>query len=82
VETRRPFSLAVFLLGLGVVLFAVGAKLALIHRYGTDQPYADQWAFLSSIRKIGRAAVEAIVRDAEARDRVVGVRPALPESDE
>ena len=43
-ETRRPFSLAVFLLGLGVVLFAVGAKLALIHRYGTDQPYADQWA--------------------------------------
>jgi hypothetical protein len=32
------------LLGLGVVLFAVGAKLALVDRYGTDQPYADQWA--------------------------------------
>jgi hypothetical protein len=45
-------------------------------------PYADQWAYLSSIRKIGRAAVEAIVRDAEAKDRVVGVRPALPETDE
>lgn len=45
VEIRcRPFSLAIVLLGLGVVLFAVGAKLALIHRYGTDQPYADQWA--------------------------------------
>jgi len=28
---------------MGVVLFALGAKLALIHRYGTDQPYADQW---------------------------------------
>jgi hypothetical protein len=27
-----------------MVLFAVGAKLALVHRYGTDQPYADQWA--------------------------------------
>ena len=43
-ESRRPFSLALVWLGLGVVLFAVGAKLALIHRYGTDQPYADQWA--------------------------------------
>ena len=41
---RRPFSSAIFCLGLGVVLFAVGAKLALINRYGTDQPYADQWA--------------------------------------
>ncbi len=40
---RRPFSLAIVLLGLGVVLFATGAKLALINRYGTDQPYADQW---------------------------------------
>lgn len=26
------------------MLFATGAKLALIHRYGTDQPFADQWA--------------------------------------
>lgn len=34
----------ILLLGLGVVLFAVGAKLALIQRYGTDQPYADQWS--------------------------------------
>lgn len=41
---RRPFSSAIFWLGLGVVLFAVGAKLALIQRVGTDQPYADQWA--------------------------------------
>lgn len=43
-RTQRSFSLGVLLLGLGVVLFALGAKLALIHRYGTDQPYADQWA--------------------------------------
>ncbi len=41
---RRPFSLAIALLGLGVVLFAIGGKMALINRYGTDQPYADQWA--------------------------------------
>jgi len=37
-------SIAFLWLGLGVVLCAVGAKLALIQRYGTDQPYADQWA--------------------------------------
>lgn len=29
---------------MGVILCAVGAKLALIQFYGTDQPYADQWA--------------------------------------
>jgi hypothetical protein len=41
---RRRFSLGIFLLGLGAVLLATGAKLVLIQRYGTDQPYADQWA--------------------------------------
>ncbi|HEU5274670.1 MAG TPA: restriction endonuclease subunit R, partial [Xanthobacteraceae bacterium] len=45
-------------------------------------PYEDQWAFLSSIRKIGRSAIEAIVRDADAKDRIVGVRSALLEADE
>ncbi len=45
-------------------------------------PYPDQWAFLSTIRRIDRAAVENIVRDAEARDRIVGVRHALAEEDE
>lgn len=43
-ESRRSFFSAAFWLGCGIVLFAVGAKLALIDRYGTDQPYADQWA--------------------------------------
>ncbi len=43
-------------------------------------PYADQWAFLAAIRKIGTSEAEAIVRDAEGRGRVVGVR--LPQSDE
>lgn len=32
------------LLGLGVVVFVLGVKLGLIHHYGTDQPYLDQWA--------------------------------------
>ena len=41
---RRPWLRASLLLGLGVVLFALGAKLGLIHFFGTDQPYADQWA--------------------------------------
>ena len=43
-------------------------------------PHADQWAFLSSIRKIDRARVERIVADAEKRGRVVGVR--LPPAEE
>lgn len=44
VSIKRRFPPGVFLLGLGAVLLAVGAKLILIQRYGTDQPYADQWA--------------------------------------
>ncbi len=45
-------------------------------------PYPDQWAFLSTIRRIDRSAVESIVRDAEAVDRIVGVRHAPAEEDE
>src|SRR5512134_3063751 len=43
-------------------------------------PHADQWAFLSSVQRIERIAIEDLVRDAERRGRVVGVR--LPEMDE
>ena len=43
-------------------------------------PWLDQWAFLSSVRRIGRAHVEAVVRDAERRGRILGVR--LPPDDE
>jgi superfamily II DNA or RNA helicase/very-short-patch-repair endonuclease len=39
-------------------------------------PHPDQWALLSSIRKIDRATVERIVSEAERRGRVVGVRIA------
>ena len=44
-------------------------------------PHADQWAFLSSIRKIDRATVERIVAEAEKRGRVVGVRIAPADED-
>ena len=43
-------------------------------------PWADQWAFLASVRKIGRAQLEAIVQEAERRDRILGVR--LPPQDD
>jgi len=42
-------------------------------------PHPDQWVLLSSVRKIGLAAAEEVVRDAERRGRVVGVRVALPD---
>lgn len=53
-------------------------------------PYTDQWAFLSSVRKIDRSTVEAIVRAAERRDalsacaylcrmrRIVSLGPCRP----
>jgi superfamily II DNA or RNA helicase/very-short-patch-repair endonuclease len=37
-------------------------------------PYDDQWAFLSEVRKIGRAEVEECVSHAEAKGRITGVR--------
>ncbi len=36
--------------------------------------YPDQWAFLSTVKKIDRPAVERIAHDAERRGRIVGVR--------
>jgi superfamily II DNA or RNA helicase/very-short-patch-repair endonuclease len=43
-------------------------------------PHTDQWSFLSSVQRIGRTKIEDLVRDAERRGRVVGVR--LPQTDE
>ena len=39
-----------------------------------SEPYADQWAFLSTVQRIAGATVEQIVRDAGQRGRIVGVR--------
>lgn len=49
---------------------------------GSFVPHADQWAFLSGIRKIGRREAEAIAREAEGRGRIVGVRFAWEEEDD
>lgn len=46
------------------------------------QPYSDQWAFLSSVRRVTRAELETLVRNAEARGRVVGVRVAAADEDD
>jgi superfamily II DNA or RNA helicase/very-short-patch-repair endonuclease len=46
------------------------------------QPYEDQWLFLSSVRKIGRAQAESLAREAERRGRITGVRLAYDEEDE
>ncbi|MBN1588776.1 MAG: DEAD/DEAH box helicase, partial [Pirellulales bacterium] len=45
-------------------------------------PFPDQWAFLSGIRKIDLVAIEEIVRDAEQRGCIVGVRMPLAEEDD
>ena len=43
-------------------------------------PWGDQWAFLASVRKIGRTQVERMVEEAERRGRILGVR--LPPQDD
>jgi len=44
-------------------------------------PHADQWAFLSQVRKLNRNDLEEIVGAAEAAGRIVGVRMA-PDDEE
>jgi superfamily II DNA or RNA helicase/very-short-patch-repair endonuclease len=48
----------------------------------TFTPHADQWAFLASVRRMSRAQVEALVRDAESKGRIIGVRMALADEDD
>jgi superfamily II DNA or RNA helicase/very-short-patch-repair endonuclease len=45
------------------------------------EPYPDQWSYLSQVRKVTRFEAEAIVREAERKGRVLGVRLA-PDEDE
>ena len=45
-------------------------------------PYVDQWAFLASVRRMNRAQVETLVRDAESKGRIVGVRMAMADEDD
>jgi superfamily II DNA or RNA helicase/very-short-patch-repair endonuclease len=46
------------------------------------EPRPDQWAFLATVRKLSTAEVERLVRAAESRDRVIGVRMAGNEDDD
>ena len=45
-------------------------------------PWADQWAFLASVRKISRAQIERIVQEAERNGRVLGVRLPLQDDED
>jgi Uncharacterized protein conserved in bacteria len=46
------------------------------------RPYPDQWAFLALLQKTSRARVEALVREAESKGRITGVRLVIPDDDE
>ena len=45
------------------------------------RPYEDQWAFLSSLRRLSADALSALVADAERRGRVLGVRMPVEDED-
>lgn len=45
-------------------------------------PYPDQWAFLADVRKMSGSDVERIVREADSKGRIVGVRLALTDEDD
>jgi superfamily II DNA or RNA helicase/very-short-patch-repair endonuclease len=49
---------------------------------GQFKPHPDQWSFLASVRRISRARVEALVRDAESKGRIIGVRMAAADEDD
>lgn len=56
-----------------------GNSLFLDERF---EPYADQWAYLSSVRRMSYAEVSAIVSEAAMRGRILGVRMPLEDEDE
>jgi superfamily II DNA or RNA helicase len=46
------------------------------------RPYPDQWAFLSTLRRMGRSEVVALVGEAAASGRILGVRLPVADEDE
>jgi superfamily II DNA or RNA helicase/very-short-patch-repair endonuclease len=46
------------------------------------KPWADQWAFLASVHRLGRKQIESVVQRAERLGRVLGVRLPPQEDDE
>ena len=45
-------------------------------------PHADQWKYLAAVERISRTQLEALIRDAESRQRVIGVRQVPLDEDE
>jgi len=43
------------------------------------EPFSDQWHFLSSVNKLNRLQVEAVVAQAERRGRIMGIRVVADE---
>ncbi|MCA1733898.1 MAG: DEAD/DEAH box helicase family protein, partial [Acidobacteria bacterium] len=43
------------------------------------QPHRDQWAFLASLKKIGRRTLESIATSAEAAGRIIGPTMSIPD---
>ncbi len=49
----------------------------------SSTPHQDQWAFLSSIRRMSRRQVESIVDEAEKRNAILGIRiPVTDDNDD
>lgn len=46
------------------------------------RPYDDQWAFLSTVRRLSRADVTALVAESAAAGRILGVRLPVTEEDD
>lgn len=45
-------------------------------------PYTDQWAYLAAIKRIERTRIDVLVRDAESKGRILGVRAAAAEDED
>ncbi len=48
---------------------------------GELNPHPDQWAFLSSLARVTTTILEQLVKNAESRDSIVGVRRVAPDED-
>ena len=46
------------------------------------EPWPDQWAFLSGLRRLGGAEIAAVVDEADRQGRIVGLRLPLGDEDE
>ena len=45
-------------------------------------PHPDQWEFLANLGKVSRVRAEALVREADSKGRIIGVRQAIADADD